>query len=97
MQRLPLSSFSLLLTGLAVALLTACGQKPDGTPYGVDPAKLPAARLAAARKNSRPPLTNDVPKGAELNAVTSSATTGQPQPAGAAPASPAPAAAPARL
>lgn len=76
MRRL-LSSPSSLLTGLLLALLTACGQKPDGTPYGVDPAKLPAARRAKAI--GRPsPLANGLPKGTELNAVTSGATNGQP-------------------
>jgi hypothetical protein len=61
-----------LLLALGVA---ACGKKPDGTPYGVDPAKLPEGRHKTA---SAPIYKQDVPKGAEMNAVTSGAKAGQP-------------------
>jgi len=37
----PYTLFVSLLITLGVA---ACGKKPDGTPYGVDPAKLPEGR-----------------------------------------------------
>lgn len=80
MRRALLFSSSLLLTGLLLALLPACGQKPDGTPYGVDPAKLPAGRRAKAAGGRPSPLANDMPKGAELNATTSQARAGQPHP-----------------
>jgi hypothetical protein len=32
------------VTTLFLLLLTACGTKPDGTPYGVDPSKTNAGR-----------------------------------------------------
>jgi hypothetical protein len=64
------------LVGLLLALGTAaCGKKPDGTPYGVDPARLPEGRHKAAGTAI---YKQDVPKGAELNAVTNGARTGQP-------------------
>ena len=63
-----------------MALLTACGKKPDGTPYGVDPAKLPEGRRKAAAATM---YQKDMPKGAELNAVTNAARAGQPTPAAA--------------
>lgn len=79
MRRLVVSSSFLLITGSLLALLTACGQKPDGTPYGVDPAKLPAARRAKA--DSRPSrLANGTPKGTEPNAAPSEAPAGRPRP-----------------
>jgi hypothetical protein len=77
MRRLPLLPF-LVATGLLVALLTACGQKPDGTPYGVDPAKLPEGRRAKAAARRPTPLATGMPKGAELQAITNSASAGQP-------------------
>lgn len=65
-----------LLLCLLLALGTAaCGKKPDGTPYGVDPAKLPEGRHKTA---STPIYKQDVPKGAEMNAVTNGAKAGQP-------------------
>jgi hypothetical protein len=65
-----------LLISLLLALGTAaCGKKPDGTPYGVDPARLPEGRHKTA---STPIYKQDVPKGAEMNAVTSGAKVGQP-------------------
>ncbi|MGI4734757.1 MAG: hypothetical protein ACRYG7_06205 [Janthinobacterium lividum] len=82
MRRSVVPSSSLLITGLLLALLTACGQKPDGTPYGVDPAKLPAGRRAKANAGRPSPLANGMPKGAELNGVTNGASTGQTSAAG---------------
>jgi hypothetical protein len=76
MRRVSLSLSYLLFLSLLLTLLTAaCGKKPDGTPYGVDPAKLPAGRAKAAGTSI---YKQDVPKGAEMNAVTNGARTGQP-------------------
>ena len=65
-------------------LLTACGTKPDGTPYGVDPARTQAGRhqKAAADSAKRPHDAIGMPKGAEVQAVTGAAKSGTPQPAG---------------
>ena len=74
---IPVAAASFLL------LLTACGTKPDGTPYGVDPARTLAGRQqkAAADSSKRPHDAIGMPKGAEVNAVTSAAKVGTPQPA----------------
>lgn len=72
---------------MLAAALAGCGKKPDGTPYGVDPARLPEGRQAKA-KSTAAMYKKDVPKGAELNAVTNTARAGQPSSA-AAPAPPA--------
>ncbi len=70
------TSFPILLaTGLLLTALAGCGKKPDGTPYGVDPAKLPEGRRA---KTTTASYKQDTPKGAELNAATNSARAGQP-------------------
>jgi predicted small lipoprotein YifL len=66
---------TLFTVSLLVATLAGCGKKPDGTPYGVDPAKLPAGRQA---KKTAATYKQDMPKGAELNAATNSARAGQP-------------------
>jgi hypothetical protein len=64
------SSFpTFFAAALLVAALASCGKKPDGTPYGVDPARLPEGRQAKA-KSAATMYKQDVPKGAELNAVT---------------------------
>ena len=58
----------------------ACGQKPDGTPYGVNPVKHPNGYRLTPADITRPNhYTKGVPKGAEVNAVTGSATVGQAQ------------------
>ncbi len=75
---------SLFAASLLVSTLASCGKKPDGTPYGVDPAKLPEGRQPKATATYK----QDTPKGAELNAATNSARAGQPTSA----AAPAPAA-----
>lgn len=65
-------------------LLTACGTKPDGTPYGVDPARTIAGRhqKAVADSAKRPHDAIGMPKGAEVQAITGAAKAGTPQPAG---------------
>jgi hypothetical protein len=79
------SSFSFFsftaLTALFLALLTACGTKPDGTPYGVDPSKTDVGRhkKVAADSAHRPHDAIGMPKGAEVQAVTGAARAGTPQ------------------
>jgi hypothetical protein len=79
---LPSSFFSARLVAAALfsLLLTACGTKPDGTPYGVDPARTIAGRQqkAAADSARRPHDAIGMPKGAEVQAVTGAAKTGTP-------------------
>lgn len=61
-------------------LLTACGTKPDGTPYGVDPTKTDAGRHKEVATDSarRPHEAIGMPKGAEVQAVTGAAKAGTP-------------------
>jgi hypothetical protein len=75
MQHLRFSSPAILLASALLLLLSACGKKPDGTPYGVDPAKLPEGRH---KTTGTVIYKQDVPKGAEMNAVTNAARVGQP-------------------
>lgn len=65
---------------LCVLLVTACGTKPDGTPYGVDPAKTDVGRHKedAVDSSRRPHDAIGMPKGAEVNAVTGAAKAGSP-------------------
>lgn len=81
---LTLSSYKALLgaTALFLLLLTACGTKPDGTPYGVDPSKTIAGRQALRDSAKRPHDAIGMPKGAEVQAVTGAAKAGTPQQAG---------------
>jgi hypothetical protein len=74
------SSFS-VPTALFLLVLTACGTKPDGTPYGVDPAKTDVGRHKEATADSakRPHEAIGMPKGAEVQAVTGAARAGTPQ------------------
>jgi hypothetical protein len=60
--------------------LAGCGTKPDGTPYGVNPAKDADGKLKPTAGKSLPPSFkgNKIPKGAELNAITNGARSGQP-------------------
>jgi hypothetical protein len=67
--------------GLCALLLTACGQKPDGVPYGVNPSKHPdgqpltqADSIAEAHRFRG----NKIPKAGEFNAITNGARLGQP-------------------
>lgn len=65
---------------LCLLLLTACGTKPDGTPYGVDPARTDVGRHKEVVVDSvrRPHDAIGMPKGAEVNAVTGAAKAGAP-------------------
>lgn len=67
---------------LAVPLfLAACGTKPDGTPYGVNPHKLPDGKLKTAADSLADAHSfkgNKIPKAGEMNAVTNGARVGQP-------------------
>lgn len=66
---------------LLLVFLTGCGNKPDGTPYGVNPTKHPHGHALTASDSVH---TRDdhyqrgMPKGAELNAITNGGTQGQP-------------------
>ena len=63
---------------LLLALLTGCGQKPDGTPYGVNPKKHPDGHPTAADSATRyDHYTKGMPKGAEVNAISNGGTQGQ--------------------
>ena len=69
---------SVCAASLLLLTLAGCGNKPDGTPYGVDPAKLPEGRRKAASAAAGYGPGTGMPKGAEMNAVTSGARAGQP-------------------
>jgi hypothetical protein len=80
-------SFSVLL----LVTLAGCGNKPDGTPYGVNPRKHPDGHPRTAADSVRLRTSfkgNKIPKAAELNAITNGARSGLPmqQPAQDAPA-----------
>jgi hypothetical protein len=67
--------------GLCALLLTACGKKPDGTPYGVNPGKLPDGQPRTAADSIAEAHRfrgNKIPKAGELNAITNGARAGQP-------------------
>ncbi|GAA3960772.1 hypothetical protein [Hymenobacter antarcticus] len=74
-------SLPLLASLLSLLLLTGCGNKPDGIPYGVNPNKHPHGHAKTARDSTR---TRDdhhqrgMPKGAELNAISNGGTQGLP-------------------
>ena len=72
------SSFATLLA--LASLLTACGQKHDGTPYGINPTKHEYGHRKSPADTTRHSdiYVDGVPKGAELNAVTNGASVGQP-------------------
>ncbi|MDO7852419.1 hypothetical protein [Hymenobacter convexus] len=71
-------SITLLVSGLLLALLTGCGQKPDGTPYGVNPDKHPDGHSLAAEDSMRVNHeTRGMPKSAEVNAISNGGTQGQ--------------------
>ena len=65
---------------LCFLLLTACGTKPDGTPYGVDPTKTDIGRHKEVATDSirRPHDAIGMPKGAEVQAITGAAKAGTP-------------------
>lgn len=64
---------------LLIATLTGCGEKSDGTRYGVNPNKHPDGHRITAADSVRHygSYEKGMPKGAELNAVTSGATVGR--------------------
>ncbi|RZK86951.1 MAG: hypothetical protein EOO62_40030 [Hymenobacter sp.] len=65
--------------GLCLLLLTACGQKPDGTPYGINPNKHPNGHhLTKTASDTARFQGNKIPKAGELNAITNGARSGQP-------------------
>ena len=71
----------LLASLLFLLLLSSCGNKPDGTPYGVNPKKHPNGHLKTAQDSTRDHADHyqrDMPKGAELNAITNGGTQGPP-------------------
>jgi hypothetical protein len=72
--------FSLCAGFLLMLALTGCGNKPDGTPYGVNPAKHPHGHLEKTAKSGRRTSFkgNKIPKAAELNAITNGARSGLP-------------------
>jgi len=75
--------FSLLSScaGAALLLLAACGTKPDGTPYGINPAKHPDGHFLTATDSVRHAKSfkgNKIPKAGEMNAITNGARAGQP-------------------
>jgi hypothetical protein len=60
-------------------LLAACGKKPDGTPYVVNPGKLPDGRPCTAADSIAEKHRfrgNKIPKADELNAITNGARAG---------------------
>ncbi|MDO7847726.1 hypothetical protein Q5H92_15255 [Hymenobacter sp. M29] len=64
---------------LLLALLTGCGQKPDGTPYGVNPNKHPDGHSLAAEDSSRRvnhETQRGMPKAAEATVISNGGTQG---------------------
>ena len=81
MFTLPTVVYRLAATYLLALPLASCGTKPDGTPYGVNPAKDADGKLkpTAGKVTPNPSFKgNKIPKGAELNAITNGARSGQP-------------------
>ena len=64
---------------LLLALLAGCGNKPDGTPYGVNPNKHPHGHATADADSAAryDHYTKGMPKGAEANAISNGGTQGQ--------------------
>ena len=63
---------------LLLGLLAGCGSKPDGTPYGVNPAKHTDGHLHDTTNYARPDHeTRGMPKAAEANAISNGGTQGQ--------------------
>ena len=70
---------SILPCLLLLALLTGCGNKPDGTPYGINPKKHPDGHIKSADDSAvcYDHYTKGMPKGAEVNAISNDSTQGQ--------------------
>ena len=70
---------SILPCLLLLALLTGCGNKPDGTPYGINPKKHPDGHVKSADDSAAryDHYTKGMPKGAEVNAISNDSTQGQ--------------------
>ena len=70
---------SILPCLLLLALLTGCGNKPDGTPYGINPKKHPDGHVKSADDSAvcYDHYTKGMPKGAEVNAISNDSTQGQ--------------------
>ncbi|MCI1185788.1 hypothetical protein MON38_00020 [Hymenobacter sp. DH14] len=64
---------------LLLALLAGCGNKPDGTPYGVNPAKIAQEQSKDTTDRARryDHYKKGMPKGAEVNAISNGGTQGQ--------------------
>jgi hypothetical protein len=63
---------------LLLALLASCGNKSDGTPYGVNPQKHPHGHSQTAADSERyDHYKKGMPKGAEVNAISNGGTQGQ--------------------
>ncbi len=63
---------------LLLALLASCGNKPDGTPYGINPKKHPHGHAKTAADSARyDHYKKGMPKGAEVNAISNGGTQGQ--------------------
>jgi hypothetical protein len=76
-----LSASSYCFCALFLMALAGCGNKPDGTPYGVNPRKHPDGHPITAADSIRLRTSfkgNKIPKAAELNAITNGARSGQP-------------------
>jgi predicted small lipoprotein YifL len=74
-----MSILSLFPRLLLLALLAGCGQKPDGTPYGVNPAKVARDQGKEVTDSARryDHYKKGMPKGAEVNAISNGGTQGQ--------------------
>ena len=68
-----------LFPRLLLALLAGCGNKPDGTAYGVNLNKHPHghAKADADSTGRYDHYTKGMPKGAEVNAISNGGTRGQ--------------------
>jgi hypothetical protein len=63
---------------LLLALLASCGQKPDGTPYGVNPDKHPDGYLLSKKDSTRVnhETQRGMPKAAEATVISNGSTQG---------------------
>ena len=73
-------SSPLVVCLLSLLLLTGCGNKPDGTPYGINPKKHPHGHVKTAVDSTHARDDHHkrgMPKGAEANAISNGGTQGQ--------------------